>query len=592
MLRYPNYTAVSPSAGACLRGLVTCLLLVWATLLHAKSNTQQIRLASDALLGAWTLHAGSTIPPGNLGRLTLSNDNDPGLRLAYRFLTKVSHIGLRTTGEWPGPWVQLSFSVQARQPLDGVVLLRDAEGEVFQARWQTEAKQAQRVELAVDREAFSQNWGKAADGRIDYPLQSVTVGLSRQGPQRGVVTFRDITYQPAAMPALPQAALAVEANAPATLFLPQDSEPVLWMIAQNHMPQPLEAELRLRWENLQGQPGQAVRRLTLLTHENVRFSWPLALEMSEYRVYHVELWQGNDVLARARHAVAMLPEPGEALGFDETFFGICYMEEVWAARRMGVGFIRKLAHWKFIESYPSQYFTRPLDDLLRASAEAGLAVVVTAVVRESPAWASFEGPAGFFKGGNDLILSQYLQTLLERMRLHEVSGALEIQNEPDIALQWLNKMSLQPASQVAAAVVTVACLVGASAFYLVGVMLMDSWGTWLIERLSSPESFENLKQVLRDDGFILILAAGVSPIPFQIAMLAAGAVDYSFSLFLLSAALARGIRYFGLAWLVQRYGEGALRIWQENKLKAGMLALLVLAVLYGFGRLVESTLMG
>ncbi|MDQ8194886.1 VTT domain-containing protein [Coraliomargarita sp. SDUM461004] len=142
-----------------------------------------------------------------------------------------------------------------------------------------------------------------------------------------------------------------------------------------------------------------------------------------------------------------------------------------------------------------------------------------------------------------------------------------------------------------ALVVTVACLLGASAFYGIGMLAMDSWGRSIIELLSSPSGFESLKESLNQHGFWLILAAGISPIPFQIAMLGAGAVDYSYLYFILAATLARGIRYFGLALLVKYYGERALEVWNKNKIKASVIALLLLGCIYGLGRWLESTLM-
>jgi len=42
------------------------------------------------------------------------------------------------------------------------------------------------------------------------------------------------------------------------------------------------------------------------------------------------------------------------------------------------------------------------------------------------------------------------------------------------------------------------------------------------------------------------MSVGVIPIPFQIAMLAAGATRYSFFLFMLAPALSRALRYYGL----------------------------------------------
>ncbi|MGE9270024.1 MAG: YqaA family protein [Verrucomicrobiales bacterium] len=143
-----------------------------------------------------------------------------------------------------------------------------------------------------------------------------------------------------------------------------------------------------------------------------------------------------------------------------------------------------------------------------------------------------------------------------------------------------------------AAVVTLACLIGASVFYLIGKVALDSWGQSIIETFSDVASFDRMKDTLNEHGFLLILLAGISPVPFQIAMLGAGAVDYPFANFLLAATIARGIRYFGLAYLVHRYGHRALKLWQVNKLKASAAAVALTLAIYGIGRLLQASLMG
>lgn len=140
----------------------------------------------------------------------------------------------------------------------------------------------------------------------------------------------------------------------------------------------------------------------------------------------------------------------------------------------------------------------------------------------------------------------------------------------------------------AATVVTVTCLMGASAFYWVGGIAMDGWGEKIISWFSDESSFESLKASLNEKGFLLILLAGITPIPFQIAMLAAGAVEYSFGLFIVAATLARGLRYYGLAFLVKQYGDDALEMWQHNKLKASAISVLILVAIYGVGRWLQS----
>ncbi len=122
---------------------------------------------------------------------------------------------------------------------------------------------------------------------------------------------------------------------------------------------------------------------------------------------------------------------------------------------------------------------------------------------------------------------------------------------------------------------TLGCVVGALFGYALGYYLFDAVGDWIINTLSSPEQFESVKQKMQDQGFWFVITLGIVPIPFQIAMLAAGATKYSIWLFLLASAIARSIRYFGLAIIVYYAGNEAERVISKHKTKA-MVGLTVL----------------
>lgn len=132
------------------------------------------------------------------------------------------------------------------------------------------------------------------------------------------------------------------------------------------------------------------------------------------------------------------------------------------------------------------------------------------------------------------------------------------------------------------ATVTLAgCLAGALIGYLFGAWLFDSLGQWLLARLGAAEAFDQFGQTLAEDGFMAIIIVGVTPVPFQVAMLAAGAGEYPLGLFLLASAIARGIRYYGLAALVMLVGERAQGLWRRH---AGLLGLGMLGLaLLGYG---------
>ncbi|MCU7553582.1 VTT domain-containing protein [Alteromonas sp. ASW11-19] len=115
---------------------------------------------------------------------------------------------------------------------------------------------------------------------------------------------------------------------------------------------------------------------------------------------------------------------------------------------------------------------------------------------------------------------------------------------------------------------TVGCAVGALFGYALGYYLFDVLGDWLIQLLSSPEQFEQVKSKMAREGFWFVLTLGVAPIPFQIAMLAAGATQYSLPWFLLATVLARSLRYFGLALVVYIAGNEAERLIRRYNFRA------------------------
>ncbi|OIN07632.1 YqaA family protein [Oceanisphaera psychrotolerans] len=132
-----------------------------------------------------------------------------------------------------------------------------------------------------------------------------------------------------------------------------------------------------------------------------------------------------------------------------------------------------------------------------------------------------------------------------------------------------------------ASVALAGCLCGALLGYWFGNWLFDSLGQWLLEVLDATDAYDRFVQTLANEGFMAIVVVGVTPVPFQVAMLAAGAADYPLTSFMLAATLARGIRYFGLAVLVQLFGEQAMTLFRRHARPLG-LTLLAMALL-GYG---------
>jgi membrane protein YqaA with SNARE-associated domain len=144
---------------------------------------------------------------------------------------------------------------------------------------------------------------------------------------------------------------------------------------------------------------------------------------------------------------------------------------------------------------------------------------------------------------------------------------------------------------VLATVTTVGCLLAALLGYGVGLALYESVGRWFIDTMGYAQAYESFQQFFASHGFVAILLVGVLPIPFQVAMITAGLSGYPLHLFVLAAVIARGIRYYGLAWLVLRFGPRARELWRRHGLATSLTAGAVLLGLYAASRYLADRLL-
>ena len=127
----------------------------------------------------------------------------------------------------------------------------------------------------------------------------------------------------------------------------------------------------------------------------------------------------------------------------------------------------------------------------------------------------------------------------------------------------------------------IGCLIGASVGYAVGYFIFDAVGDQLVSLIATQQQYEHVVQQMEEQGFWFVLSVGVIPIPFQIAMLAAGATKYSFALFLAASIIARGLRYYGLALLVWVAGNKAQALFERHKISATLGLTAIVAVAWG-----------
>jgi membrane protein YqaA with SNARE-associated domain len=115
-----------------------------------------------------------------------------------------------------------------------------------------------------------------------------------------------------------------------------------------------------------------------------------------------------------------------------------------------------------------------------------------------------------------------------------------------------------------ATVCTLTSVVGGVLGYFIGAVLYDSVGAWLIHLYGYGNKVEAFRQAYAQWGTLIILIKGVTPIPYKIVTIASGFAGYNFFLFVVLSLVARGMRFYLLAFLLNRYGEQARAILEER----------------------------
>lgn len=113
--------------------------------------------------------------------------------------------------------------------------------------------------------------------------------------------------------------------------------------------------------------------------------------------------------------------------------------------------------------------------------------------------------------------------------------------------------------------VTLGALIGALIFYALANMAMAGWGQSLIDFMGWQAQHAQFDVLFARYGFWAILIAGILPIPLQLAMLAAGAASYPLIPYCIAIIASRAMRYYGIGWLVLRYGNRGQQLFERNK---------------------------
>ena len=100
--------------------------------------------------------------------------------------------------------------------------------------------------------------------------------------------------------------------------------------------------------------------------------------------------------------------------------------------------------------------------------------------------------------------------------------------------------------------------------YLIGALLYQSVGQWLIHLYGYGDKVEAFRDAYAQYGVWIILLKGLTPIPYKVVTLTAGFAGYNLLLFLVLSVITRGARFFFVAFLLNRYGAQAREVIEKR----------------------------
>lgn len=104
-------------------------------------------------------------------------------------------------------------------------------------------------------------------------------------------------------------------------------------------------------------------------------------------------------------------------------------------------------------------------------------------------------------------------------------------------------------------VTTVTSVFGGLVGYAIGLLAYAQIAEPLLFGLGKQSAIDLFSNSINENGFMIVLTAGISPIPFKVVSVMSGFTQMPIYVFLASALLGRATRFFVVATLLKHYGN-------------------------------------
>ena len=129
-----------------------------------------------------------------------------------------------------------------------------------------------------------------------------------------------------------------------------------------------------------------------------------------------------------------------------------------------------------------------------------------------------------------------------------------------------------------AGVATVASVLGGYFGYFIGVYGFELIARPLLEFYGYMKQFGEFENYYHEYGAWIVFGAGITPFPYKIITIASGVVRLDLVVFTVASVIARGMRFYFIAWLLKRFGD-PMKVFIEKNLN--LLSILFLLLLIG-----------
>ena len=148
---------------------------------------------------------------------------------------------------------------------------------------------------------------------------------------------------------------------------------------------------------------------------------------------------------------------------------------------------------------------------------------------------------------------------------------------PDIMIVPMVLATPKEAYKIAG-VATVASVLGGYFGYFIGVYGFELIARPLLEFYGYMKQFGEFENYYHEYGAWIVFGAGITPFPYKIITIASGVVRLDLVVFTIASVIARGMRFYFIAWLLKRFGD-PMKVFIEKNLN--LLSILFLLLLIG-----------